>query len=77
MNIVNNIKKYRTERGLTQKQLAEQVGCGQGRIADYEAERYKTENITLGFAFRVAEALQCSVEELFTESADGANTEEE
>ena len=42
MIIVNNIKKYRTERGLTQKQLAEQVGCGQSRIADYEAERYRT-----------------------------------
>ena len=47
MIIVNNIKKYRTDRGMTQKQLAEQAGCGQSRIADYEAERYKTENITL------------------------------
>ena len=75
MIIVNNIKKYRTERGMTQKQLAEQVGCGQSRIADYEAERYKTENITLGFAFRVAEALQCSIEELFTASTNETESE--
>ena len=75
MIIVNNIKKYRTDRGMTQKQLAEQAGCGQSRIADYEAERYKTENITLGFAFRVAEALQCSIEELFTASTNETESE--
>ena len=74
MTIVNNIKKYRTDRGMTQKQLAEQVGCGQSRIADYEAGRYKTENITLGFALRVAEALQCSVEELFAANHDEENS---
>lgn len=66
MNIANNIKKYRTAKGLTQKQLAEAVGCGQSRIADYEAGRYKIENLTLGVALRIAETLQCSVEELFT-----------
>ena len=67
MKIENKMKKYRKACGLTQAQLAEAVGCTQSRIADYEAERYSIEKATLGFALKVAEALGCTVEEIFTE----------
>lgn len=34
--IGDNIKKYRNQKGLTQKQLAEKVGCATGTIQQYE-----------------------------------------
>ncbi|KIE87714.1 helix-turn-helix transcriptional regulator [Actinobacillus pleuropneumoniae] len=33
---MNNLAKVRESVGITQKQLANQLGCGQPRIANYE-----------------------------------------
>ena len=38
--ISNNLKEVRKSKKVTQAQLAEQVGCTQRRIADYETGRY-------------------------------------
>lgn len=64
--ISNNLKEIRKSKKITQAQLAQIVGCTQSRIADYETGRYNLENITLGLALRISNALNCSIEELFT-----------
>lgn len=64
--ISNNLKEIRKAKKLTQGQLAEIVGCSQGRIGDYESGRCTIENITLGVALKLSNALGCSIEELFT-----------
>ena len=64
--ISNNLKEIRKAKKLTQGQLAEMVGCSQGRIGDYESGRCTIENITLGIALKLSNALGCSIEDLFT-----------
>ena len=64
--ISNNLKEIRKAKKLTQGQLAEIVGCSQGRIGDYESGRCTIENITLGVALKLSNALGCSIEDLFT-----------
>lgn len=64
--ISNNLKEVRKSKKVTQAQLAEQVGCTQSRIADYETGRYQIDNLTLGLALKLANALECTIEELFT-----------
>ncbi len=64
--ISNNLKEIRKAKKLTQGQLAEMVGCSQGRIGDYESGRCTIENITIGIALKLSNALGCSIEDLFT-----------
>ena len=40
--------------------------CSQGRIGDYESGRCTIENITLGVALKISNALGCTIEDLFT-----------
>lgn len=70
--LCNNLREIRKSKKITQGQLAEKVGCSQGRIGDYENGRCTIENITLGVALKLANALECTIEELFTteEQAD-------
>lgn len=64
--ISNNLKEIRKAKKLTQGQLAEMIGCSQGRIGDYEKGRCTIENLTLGVALKLSNALGCTIEELFT-----------
>lgn len=64
--ISNNIRKFRKEKGLTQVDVSKLTGFTQSRVAEYETERYKPENITLGAAISLANALGCTLDELFT-----------
>lgn len=66
LTIANNIRKIRKEKGLTQVQVSKATGFTQSRVAEYETERYKPENITLGAAINLANALGCTLDELFT-----------
>ena len=62
----NNLREIRKSKQLTQGQLAEMVGCSQGIIGDYENGRCTIENITLGVALKISNALDCTIEDLFT-----------
>lgn len=64
--ISNNLKEIRKAKKLTQGQLAAMVGCSQGRIGDYEIGRCTIENITLGVVLKISNALDCTIEEIFT-----------
>lgn len=55
------LKLKRVEKGLTQKELADMVGIGQGFISDYETGRYFPRKTTLD---KLAEALGCEVKDL-------------
>lgn len=55
------LKLKRVEKGLTQKELADMAGIGQGFISDYETGRYFPRKTTLD---KLAEALGCEVKDL-------------
>ena len=62
-NMKNNIRKIR--RGvidITQEELAIQAGCTRQTIVALEKEKY---NPSLVLAFRIANALNVTIEELF------------
>lgn len=66
--MANRLRKFRKNQGMTQVQLAELVGCGQGLISFYErGERHPTVHI----AIRLACALDTTVEALFGGEVDG------
>lgn len=55
------LKLKRVERGLTQKELADMVGVGQGFISDYETGRYFPRKKVLD---KLAQALECEVRDI-------------
>lgn len=55
------LKLKRVERGLTQKELADMVGIGQGFISDYETGRYFPRKKVLD---KLAQALECEVRDI-------------
>lgn len=55
-------RRLRKEKGLTQTQLAELVGCSQANVFDIETGRSKPR---LALAFAIAEALGSTVDDLF------------
>ena len=56
MNIGQNIKTLRTQAGLTQEQLAEQVDCSVAFIGQVEAPKVK-KAISLDMLFNIARVL--------------------
>lgn len=60
----NRIKELRLAKGLTQKELAELAGTGQSRIWQYEKGDTKVENMTVGQAKKIADALDVKIEDL-------------
>ena len=58
----NRVKELRIAAGMTQQQLAERVHVSSRTIISLEKEQY---NPTLLLAYRIAEAFQTSVEELY------------
>lgn len=59
-------RRRRKERGLTQQQLAERVGCSQAAVFDIETGRNQP---SLAMAKAFARALDSTVDELFGEDA--------
>lgn len=60
--IINSIKAYRTARGLTQQELAEEAGVSRQSIISIERGRYVP---SLPLALRFAEIFGCATDELF------------
>ena len=56
------IKEYRTRHKITQEKLAEMVGVRRETIIFLEQGKY---NPSLKLAYRVAKALQTTIEEIF------------
>ena len=64
--ISNNLRKTRNDKGIKQSELADRTNCSQGRISDIENGRVAVENITLATALSLANALDCTIDDLFT-----------
>ena len=60
--MLNNVRQKRKSKGLTQKELAELAGVGRVTISNIETERYVP---GVDIALKIAEALDCKVEDLF------------
>lgn len=61
---INRIRELRVKKGLTQTQLAELAGTGQNRISQYESGDMPVENMTIGQAKKIADALDVKIEDL-------------
>ena len=59
--IGQNIKHYRIERGLTQKQLAEMISCSRNHLQRVETASSKP---TVGLLLDLSEVLNVPVEQL-------------
>ena len=56
-----SLRELRLKRGYSQEQLASKVnGMSGGRIGDYETGRKPIENMTLGTALAICDALRVS-----------------
>jgi putative transcriptional regulator len=60
--VLNRIRDYRAEYGLTQDELAQAVGVSRQSIISIEHGRYIP---SLNLALRFAQYFQCSTDELF------------
>ena len=58
-----NIKKIRTSRGLTQKELADKLNINRSRISQWEIG-YSLPRVTE--LPKIAKALKCSIEDFYT-----------
>ncbi len=59
------IREKRTERGISQKDLASHLGVTQGAVMKWETGRCLP---ALDTAFRIAEALGCRIDDLIKKS---------
>lgn len=66
--MTNRIRALRTERGLTQAQLAEVLGVTRQTVIAVEQGRYSP---SLELAFQIARALGWSIDEVFAYEPDG------
>lgn len=64
----NRLREFRAKKGLTQMQLACEIGCEQGLVSQYERGVYTP---SLHNALRLARALGTTVEALFGGEVDG------
>ena len=64
-----NLRRLRTERGLSQGRLAEVSGVNQGHLRELERENV---NITVDLLDRIADVLGVRVGALFDEMPEGA-----
>lgn len=63
MNVENKIREMRREKGLLQEQLAKKCGVSRQTINAIENNKYDP---TLVLAFKLAQELGTTVDELFT-----------
>jgi transcriptional regulator with XRE-family HTH domain len=64
-----NLRRLRTERGLSQDRLAEASGVNRGHLRELERENV---NITVDLLDRIADALGVRVGALFDDMPEGA-----
>ena len=62
MNIGENIKKLRTEKGISQTELAQRVCVSSPMISMIERG---TKNLTVELGKAIADALDCTINDLF------------
>jgi putative transcriptional regulator len=62
-HVKNRIKEFRSDRGWTQQELADQVGVSRQSINSIERDRYVP---SLPLALTFARVFGCSTDELFT-----------
>ena len=67
--IENRIKDYRSDRGMTQTELAKLVGVRRETIYNLENGKY---NPSLSLAWKIAEVFEASIEDIFTVQLDPA-----
>ena len=60
----NNIKEIREQKGLTRKELAEKSGIHYKKITDYENEYIDIGNVTVKNLYKIATALECTIDAL-------------
>ena len=60
--VARNIKKYRKEKGMTLKELAEKVGITEATMQKYEAGNIKS--ITMDMFYKIAQSLDIPSENL-------------
>lgn len=58
----NTLRQLRTERGLTQQQLAEALGVSRQTVISIESGKYDP---SLPLAFKIAKFLQARIEDIF------------
>jgi transcriptional regulator with XRE-family HTH domain len=63
-SVGENIRRIRGLRGMSQKELAEKVGCSLAHISTLEAPGMKT-SVSIESLFDIADALGVSVAKLF------------
>jgi len=63
LNVENKIREMRREKGLLQEQLAKKCGVSRQTINAIENNKYDP---TLALAFKLAQELGTTVDELFT-----------
>ena len=66
-SLTSHVKTFRTAKGLTQSQLADQVGVKRQAIYDIESGKYAPNTAV---ALRLAKVFDCRVEDLFSEEGD-------
>ena len=62
MELKNNLKEVRQQKGLTQEELATNVGVSRQTIISIERYRYKT---SIELAMKIARKLDINTEKLF------------
>ena len=67
--IENRIKDYRSDRGMTQTELAKLVGVRRETIYNLENGKY---NPSLSLAWKIAEVFEASIEDIFTVQLDAS-----
>ncbi len=63
-NVSKNIKKFRIQNNLTQKQLAEKIGISLSYLSKIEASNCN-ESFSLHVLFDIADALNVDIKEFF------------
>lgn len=70
MNVGENIRRIRKEKGLTQEQLAQMVSVKPPMLCQVERG---TKTISLQLAANVADALECDLNDLVRDKKEEAN----
>lgn len=63
-----SIKEIRSQRGITQKELADKIGVNQSAVHLWESRKNNPRISTL---FKIADALDCDVRELLIDEKRG------
>lgn len=74
---MNNLKKIRTLKGLTQQQLAEKVDCKNQYISDIERGIRNINSIQWGTLDKICKALDCSIYDLVEDRGDNTMTKKD